>query len=258
MPATATTTRRLATLLVTLAIGAAGCGSTTSPAPVDASSGPSASAARPASAAPSGAGSDDLAPLIAAAEAEGNLTVIGLAHDWCNYGEALTTFTTRYAIKLNELNQDAGFGDQVAAIKATRDKGPGAPDVIDVGVSFAAKAKADGLLAPYKVGPWDTIPDVAKDPAGAWTGDYYGVLAFETNTTNGNKVPADWSDLLAPGRTDQLTLAGDPRVSGQAIETVYAAALANGGSLDNAAAGLDYFAKLKKAGRLSERIASPD
>ena len=42
--------------------------------------------------------------------------------------------------------------------------------------------QGDGLLQPYKVSTWDTIPDSAKDADGYWYGDYYGVLAFEVNT----------------------------------------------------------------------------
>ena len=258
MPAAAPHAPRVAVALATVALLAAGCGSSVPPGPSGLAASPSGPAGGTVSAAPSLAPDDPLAPLVAAAEQEGNLTVIALPHDWCNYGEALATFTSRYAITLNELNPDAGFADQVAAIKATPDGGPDAPDVIDVAPSFAASAKAGKLLAPYKVASWDTIPAAAKDPAGTWYGDYYGVLAFETNTTAKAVPPADWADLLDPARAGQFSLPGDPRVSGQAIEIVYAAALANGGSLDNAQPGLDWFAKLKKAGKLSPTIAAPD
>ena len=260
MPAPATTTARVAVALATVALLATACGGSTLPAPAaSADASPSGPAASQESAAPTELIDDALAPLVKAAEQEGSLNVIGLPHDWCNYGEALTTFTSRYAISLNELNPDAAFADEITAIQANRDsKGPAAPDVIDVGLSFAAQAKAAKLLAPYKVATWATIPAAAKDPAGAWYGDYYGVLAFETNTSSGAIPPTDWADLLTPGRTPLLALAGDPRVSGQAIETVYAAALANGGSLNNAQPGLDFFAKLKKAGRLATTIAQPE
>ena len=53
--------------------------------------------------------------------------------------------------------------------------------MIDVGLSFGPSAKAEGLIQPYKVSTWDTIPDSAKDADGYWYGDYYGVLAFEVN-----------------------------------------------------------------------------
>jgi putative spermidine/putrescine transport system substrate-binding protein len=202
--------------------------------------------------------SDAMAALVTAAKAEGNLTTIALPHDWCNYGETLTTFKTKYGIEVNELNPDAGSGDEVEAIKANKDnKGPQAPDVIDVGLSFGPQAKKDGLIATYKVSTWDSIPDTAKDPEGFWYGDYYGVLAFESNKTVVPTPPADWADLLDASHKNQIALAGDPRVSNQAIQAVYAAALANGGSLDNAQPGLDFFAKLQKAGNLVPTIAKP-
>ena len=120
--------------------------------------------------------------LVAAAKAEGMLTVIALPHDWCNYGEMIDTFKAKYGLEVNELNPDAGSGDEIEAIKANKDnKGPQAPDVIDVGFSFGPTVVTDGLVQPYKVSTWDTIPDDAKDPDGNWYGDYYGVLAFEVN-----------------------------------------------------------------------------
>jgi putative spermidine/putrescine transport system substrate-binding protein len=202
--------------------------------------------------------SDAMAALVTAAKTEGSLTTIALPHDWCNYGETLTTFKTKYGIVVNELNPDAGSGDEVEAIKANKDnKGPQAPDVIDVGLSFGPQAKKDGLIATYKVSTWDSIPDTAKDPEGFWYGDYYGVLAFESNKTVVPTPPADWADLLDASHKNQIALAGDPRVSNQAIQAVYASALANGGSLDNAQPGLDFFAKLQKAGNLVPTIAKP-
>ena len=51
-----------------------------------------------------------------------------------------------------------------------------------MGLSFGPDAVAQGLLQPYKVSTWDSIPDSAKDADGNWYGDYYGILAFETNT----------------------------------------------------------------------------
>ena len=120
------------------------------------------------------AGMDDL---IAAAKKEGMLTTIALPHDWCGYGDVIAGFKAKYGLTVNELNPDAGSGDEIEAIKANKgNTGPQAPDVIDVGLSFGPSAKADGLIQPYKVATWDTIPDSAKDADGAWYGDYYGVL----------------------------------------------------------------------------------
>ncbi len=196
--------------------------------------------------------------LIAAAKKEGQLTVIALPHDWVNYGEMIDTFTKKYGITVNELNPDGSSGEEIEAIKANKDnKGPQAPDVIDVGLSFGPQAKADGLLLNYKVSTWKTIPNEVKDADGAWYGDYYGALAFEYNKDLIKNGPADWADLLKPEYKGKVALAGDPRTANQAIMAVVAASLANGGSLDNAAPGLDYFAKLNKNGNFVPLIAVP-
>ena len=171
--------------------------------------------------------------LVKAAQAEGELTVIALPHDWCNYGEAIDAFAKKYNIKVNELNPDAGSGDEIEAIKANKDnKGPQAPDVIDVGYGFGPQLIEEKLVQPYKVSTWDTIPANSKDADGYWYGDYYGVLAFEVNSDVVQNVPQDWSDLLKDEFKGQVALAGDPRASAQAQMSVYAAALANGGTLD--------------------------
>jgi putative spermidine/putrescine transport system substrate-binding protein len=200
---------------------------------------------------------DPMAALVDAAKAEGSLTTIALPHDWCNYGEVISGFTAKYGIPVNELNPDAGSGDEIEAIKANKDnKGPQAPDVIDVGFSFGGSSKTEGLIQPYKVSTWDTIPADAKDPDGYWYGDYYGVLAFMVNTDVVKNVPQDWADLLKDEYKSQVGVSGDPRTSNQAIQTVYAAALANGGSLDNAQPGLDFFAQLNQKGNLVPTISN--
>ena len=190
--------------------------------------------------------------------ASGQLNVIALPHDLCNYGGVIDAFKAKYpGITVNELNPDAGSGDEIEAIKANKDNpGPQAPDVIDVGFAFGASSKADGLIQPYKVSTWDSIPADAKDPDGYWYGDYYGVLSFLVNTDVQPDVPADWADLLDPKYNGQVALSGDPRTSNQAIQSVYASSLANGGSLDDAQPGLDFFAELNAAGNLVPLIAN--
>ncbi len=194
--------------------------------------------------------------LVKAAQAEGQLTVIALPHDWCNYGGAIEGFKAKYGITVNELNPDAGSGDEIEAIKANKDnKGPNAPDVIDVGFGFGPQLIEEKLVQPYKVSTWDTIPAEVKDPEGYWYGDYYGVLAFEVNKDAVTNVPQDWADLLKDEYKGQVALSGDPRVSAQAQMSVYAAALANGGSLDNITPGLDFFKQLNDKGNFVPLVA---
>ncbi|MEO9168109.1 MAG: ABC transporter substrate-binding protein, partial [Aestuariivirga sp.] len=182
----------------------------------------------------------------------GQLTLIALPHDWCDYGDVIAGFKAKYpGITINELNPDAGSGDEIQAIKANKDnKGPQAPDVIDVGLSFGPSAKTDGLIQAYKVAAWDSIPAGAKDADGFWYGDYYGVMAFGVNKDIVKTAPADWADLLKPAYANSVALTGDPRASNQAILAVMAAGLSTGakGGKDAGDAGLKYFASLNKAG----------
>ncbi len=194
--------------------------------------------------------------LVAAAKQEGQLNVIALPNDWCNYGEMISTFESKYGIKVNSITPDAGSADEVQAIIDNKEnKGPQAPDVIDVGPAYGPSSKDQNLLAPYKVSTWDSIAGV-KDADGFFYTDYNGVLVFEVNTDVVKDVPQDYADLLDAKYKGQVALAGDPRASNQAAQTVYAAALANGGSLDNIQPGLEYFKKLNAAGNLLPLIAN--
>ncbi|GHF34077.1 iron ABC transporter substrate-binding protein [Seohaeicola zhoushanensis] len=190
--------------------------------------------------------------LYAAAKAEGMLTTIALPHDWCGYGGVIDGFKKKYpGIEVNELNPDAGSADELEAIRANKDnKGPQAPDVIDVGLAFGPAAKDEGLIQPYKVSTWDTIPDGAKDAEGFWYGDYYGVMSFIVNKDLVDNSPMSFADLLKPEYAGSVALAGDPRASNQAILAVLAAGLAKGAEPGKPAAeaGLEFFAELNKAG----------
>ncbi|NMB53122.1 MAG: solute-binding protein [Leptolinea sp.] len=193
--------------------------------------------------------------LIAAAKAEGELNVITLPRDWCNYGEMMDNFSKKYGIKVNSLNPDGGSADEIQAIKDNKEnKGPQAPDVIDVGPAYGPTSKEENLLAPYKVATWDTIKG-NNDPDGYYFVDYSGVMVFEINSDVVKDLPKTYKDLLDPKYKSKVALAGDPRASNQAAQTVYAAALASGGSLDNIQPGLDYFKELNTAGNLLPLIA---
>ncbi|WP_374685592.1 ABC transporter substrate-binding protein [Promineifilum sp.] len=257
-------------LLLILALALAACGGGGAaepeaevPAETEATAAPAEeeaeAPAEEATAAPAeGEAAGDMDALIAAAQEEGMLTTIALPRDWCNYGEMIDTFSEKYGITVNELDPNAGSADELEAIRANKDNtGPQAPDVIDVGLAFGPQAKEEGLIQPYKVSVWDTIADDAKDPDGYWYGDYYGVLAFAVNTDVVANVPQDWADLLKPEYAGQVALAGDPRASSQAIQSVIAASLANGGSLEDPTPGLQFFKELNDAGNFVPVIALP-
>jgi putative spermidine/putrescine transport system substrate-binding protein len=191
------------------------------------------------------------------------VTIIATPASWANYGEISKLFEDTSGVKINSLDENAGSADELAAIEANKgNTGPQAPDIVDVGYAYGATGKDGGLYQPYKVSTWDKIPDTvigipAKDPEGYWTGGYYGVMALETNAAAIQNPPTNWADLLKPEYKGQVALTGDPRTSNQAIQSVFAAALANGGSLDNAQPGLDFFNQLNQAGNFVPVIAKP-
>jgi putative spermidine/putrescine transport system substrate-binding protein len=193
-----------------------------------------------------------LADIEAAAKKEGKLTVIALPHDWCGYGEVIKGFKTKYPeIAVNELNPDAGSADELEAVRANKDnKGPQAPDVLDIGFSFGPQAKSEGLLQPYKVSTWNEIPDNVKDAEGYWYGDYYGVLAFGTNKDLIKNAPQDWADLLKPEYAKSVSLSGNPLSGNQPLLGVMSAGIAMGGKpgVESAQKGMEFIAQLNKAG----------
>lgn len=201
--------------------------------------------------------------LVAAAKAEGSLTVITLPRSWCDYGEIMDSFTAKYGIKIQDVNPDGSSADEVQAIKDNmQNKGPQAPDVLDIGAAYgplAAGQQNSGdpvLLAPYKVATWDSIKG-NNDSNGMYVVDYYGIMSFEINTDVIKDVPQTWSDLLKAEYKGQIGLPGDPRGSNEAAQAVLAAAVNNGGSADNIQPGLDFMKQLTSNGNLLPLIADP-
>ena len=194
---------------------------------------------------PSSAG--PMTALVASAKAEGQLNVIALPREWGGWGGIIDGFKAKYGLTVNELLPHASSFDEIDTIRDAR--GPQTPDVIDVGLSFAPSAKRDGLLQPYKVSTWATIPDATKDTDGYWCGGYYGTVAFEVNADIVSKLPMDWADLAAPEYRNAVGIAGD-LTSNQAIQSVFSAGLsaANGNVEAAADQALRFFADLNRKG----------
>jgi len=203
------------------------------------------------------------ADLVAACQKEGMLSIIATPDNWANYGEIFADFqaTVGSSVQFNSIAPNDGSADELAAIQTFKGtKGPQAPDVVDVGYAYGAQGVTAGDYQAYKGSWWSKLPATTLgistyDPSGLWSIGYYGIMVIETNTAVVQNPPKNWSDLLKPEYKGQVALAGNPQSSNQAIMSVYAAALANGGSLDNAQPGLDFFKKLNDAGNFIPVIA---
>ena len=120
-----------------------------------------------------------------------------------------------------------------------------APDVVDVGPSFAVEGATDHLWAPYEVATWANIPANAKDPNGDWYADYGGYVAIGYDPAKVKVAPTSFASLTNPAYRNMIGLNNSPTTAGAAFAAVYAAALANGGSFSNIEPGIKYFAHLK-------------
>ena len=194
--------------------------------------------------------------LVKAAKAEGTLNVIALPPDWANYGAMLKAFTDKYGIKINSALPDGSSADEVNAV--TSQKGQDrAPDVLDVGASFALQAAAQNLTAPYQVATWADIADNQKDPKGNWYNDYGGYISIGCNAQKVKVCPTSFKQMLDPQYAKQVALNGNPTQAAAAFSGVWAAALANHGSLDNIGPGIDFFKKVKDAGNFNPVEVTP-
>ncbi len=229
-------TRRLGLAVVALVVVAA-CGSSNN------GGGSSACSESTAKTAASATACGGMTALIAAAKSEGQLNVIALPPDWANYGAVISGFTAKYGITVNSANPNGSSQDEVNAFDGTSN----APDVVDVGQAVALANTAK--FTPYEVATWNDIPTGAKEPTGLWFNDYGGYMGIGYNPA---KVPggtiSSIQDLLGSGFKSEVALAGDPTKSNQGLNGVIMAAVANGGSLDDVSAGVNFFKQLKQKG----------
>ena len=142
---------------------------------------------------------DGMDDLIAAAQAEGELTVYGSCEE--EYlAAACEHFQEVFGIKVNYQRLSTG---EVQA-KIEEEKGNPSADVWFGGTTdpYNVLAKED-LLEPYAAqNASHLLSDMYKDPDGKWYGIYKGILGFMVNTDElarlNLEAPADWADLLKP------------------------------------------------------------
>ncbi len=228
---------------------AAGCGSSSS-------SSSNSNSSVDASTASSLAAFGGMSGLVKAAKAEGQLNVITLPSNWANYGNIMKDFTAKYGIKINDANPEGSSQDEINAMQQLKGQSR-APDVLDMGTSFAIKADQEGLLAPYKVTSWSNIPASSKASNATWYGDYGGYVAIGYNPAKVKVPPTSFKSLLNPAYKNQIAINDNPTQASAAFCAVWAAALANGGSFGNIEPGIQFFSKLHKIGNFVPVVGGP-
>ena len=151
-------------------------------------------------------------------------------------------FTAKYGIKITDANPEGSSQDELNAINQLKGQSR-APDVVDVGGAFAVTGETDGLWAPYEVSTWSQIPAAAKAANGDYYADYGGYVAIGYDPSKVKVAPTSFKSLLTGPYKNQVAIDGNPTQTGSAFAAVYAAALANGGSLSNIAPGVAFTAR---------------
>ncbi|MEY3989321.1 MAG: hypothetical protein RI985_402, partial [Chloroflexota bacterium] len=195
--------------------------------------------------------------LVAQAEAEGELAIIGMPRDLFGYAEIIDLFKAKYTINVQELMPAASSSEVVEVMQQTAvQPSDQIPDVVDLIHLQAAYAHSRSLFQPYQVQSWGDIPDRMKHANGHWYCGYYGVIVILVNRDFVRISPSSWQMLSNPEYMGLFAMPGDPRTSHQALHVVYSATIERTGGLTDVQEGIRYFAQLRNSGVMVDRIGT--
>ena len=141
---------------------------------------------------------------------------------------------------------DADSQEEIDALKNLAGT-DAAPDVLDLAPTVAL-ANTD-LYAPYRSRHGPTSPTTSRRPAAS--GSATTPASCPSGATSGRvALPATVADLLKPEYAGMVALNGNPTSAGAGFNGVVMASLANGGSADDIAPGVEFFKQLNEAGNL--------
>ena len=169
----------------------------------------------------------------------------------------IDAFTEKYGIKINSANPDGSSQDEINAV--TSQKGQDrAPDVLDVGTSFALPGRRRRTCSRRtRWPPGTTSPTTRRTPTGTGTTTTAATSRSAATPRRSRSARRRFDGPARPAVRGQVALNGNPTQAGAAFGGVWAASLANGGSLDDIGPGIDFFVKLKKAGNFNPVEITP-
>jgi putative spermidine/putrescine transport system substrate-binding protein len=115
------------------------------------------------------------------------------------------------------------------------------------GVNFGMKAKAAGVVEPYRPKGWEGVPAGLRDADGFWTTIHSGTLGLFVNSEalGGKPIPACWKDLLKPEYRGMVGYL-DPSSAAVGYVGAVAVNLALGGSAKDPTPAVTFFKDLQK------------
>ena len=163
--------------------------------------------------------------------------------EWADWASALRAIRDRLGIVMPHDNKNSG--QTLAALIA--EKARPVADVAYFGGNFGPRARAEGVLAPYRPALIDEVPESMKDPDGYWFAIHSGTLGLFVNTEalGRTPVPAGWSDLLNPAYRGKVGFL-NPVSAAVGQVGLFAVNLALGGTYDNFDPAIRFFAQLRQ------------
>jgi iron(III) transport system substrate-binding protein len=157
-----------------------------------------------------------------APKATGRISIYSALNESTN-NQLFAAFTTATGVQTDVLPL-AAAGELQTRIKAEK-ASPKADIFVGGDNSFHDGLGTEGLLEPYKSPNRSAIAAEASDSAGNWTGWYFGIFGFVSNTDRltkevGGKKPKTWDDLLDPAWKQKLILPDPVKTGGGYIFVV--------------------------------------
>jgi len=186
------------------------------------------------------------------AQEEGLVVSFDTGPTWANWAAQFKAFKERYP-GVEIVYNDLGSAATVVALEKAQNR-PQADTAYYFAGSALDAAEKD-VVAGFKPVNFDKLPEPFKNPEGKWFTIHTLNIAFLVNKNLVEDVPHSWQDLLDPKYKNTVVYL-DPRSTGQGQVLVFAAALANGGSMDDVMPGIDYLKKLHDAGTVMRTVGT--
>jgi len=162
---------------------------------------------------------------------------------WADWASMLKAIKADLGFDIPHDNKNSGQSlSQLIAEKANP-----VADIAYFGVDVGYKAKAEGVIEPYKPKGFEEIPAGLKDAEGYWHATHYGTLGLFVNkdALGGKPIPACWKDLT---KSDYRGMVGylDPSSASVGYVGMVAVNQALGGSDRNFDPGIEFLKQLQK------------
>lgn len=190
--------------------------------------------------------------LYEAAQAEGMVVSFDTGPTWANWAAEFKAFKERYP-GVEIVYNDLGSAATVVALDKARNR-PQADTAYYYAASALDAANA-GVVADFAPVNFDRLPEPFRHETGQWFTTHTLNVAFLVNTALVENVPQSWADLMKP-EYGQSIVYQDPRSTGQGQVIAFAAAFANGGSMDDVMPGIEYLGELHAAGNVLRNVGT--